>query len=438
MPALTKDQIKTLATAVNPINGIVGGVRTLMAPDHSNPWFIEVSSVGRPKYFAPDVYDETPEPASISGAGGSMDQEQARGLAIVEGIERYASCVFDPAEVEVLTWRDAASRGAFHWSEFPRLSASEVSHSACPISPPNPDLPLRWVKATDLSTGERSLLPLVMTHLHVRYRLPGERIWLPISTGVAAHSSDSAAIASGLIEVIERDAITLVWNHELPLRSIDPSGEPAVVKVLEMARRGGREIMLFNASLDHQVPIVYCVDRCHSSQLQTVVSCAADLSFSSAALKALREATSCRVALENTPPRTNEVDDFIGVFDGAVYMGQAEQAGAFGFLEGGGEQPFEPDWFRSIGTPGSQLIDSLVADVRERTGSSVFATELTTVECRHLGLVVWRVIAPGLQPLSFSPRAQYREHPRNSIGPRNAGFAAKSEGNQNVHPQPFA
>lgn len=438
MPPLTQVQLDRLALAVNPVNGLVGGLRTLLSPDEANPWYIEVSSVGRPRFFAPDVYDQVPEPNGISGAGGSMDPDQARGFAIIEGIERYASCVFDPSGVQLKTWRQALFDGAFHWSELPRLSKTEFAHPACPIVKPDPDAPLRWIEATNLANGDPAVLPLIMTHLHVRYRTMGEKVWLPISTGVAAHSTADAAICSGLIENIERDAISLTWIHELPLAPLDPSGDDEVQRVVDMGARAGRRLMLFDASLDHSIPIVYCVDISERSPLRTVVSCAADLSFHTAALKALREATSCRVALENTVARTEQVDEFIDVFDGAVFMGRPEQAGAFDFLVNNGVAPVAPDWHHEVGVAGKELTDALVADVVRQTGSSVYATSLTTSECRDFGLEVWRVVTPGLQPLSFSPRAQFRTHPRVQEGPARAGFIPKKEEEQNVNPQPFA
>jgi len=440
MSPLPQPLIDRLHTIVNPINGLLGGVQTLITPDETNPWYIEVTSVGRPSQFSPDLHEHPFEPANMSGAGGAMDQSQAQGFAMIEGVERYACCVFDPADVQVLTWTEAMKRGAFSLEELPRLSAAEAAHPKCPIELPDPNAVQRWVRAENYLTGEPSLIPLVMSHLHTNRRFAGENFWLPISTGVAAHSTVDAAICSGLVENIERDAISQVWVHKLPLSPIDTSDNSEVQRVIDMAANAGRTIRLYDAKLDHRVPIVYAIDTSSNSPMRNVVSCAADYSYQSAALKALREATSCRIALEHTKPVAPDasVDDFIDVFDGALFMGLAENEAGFDFIKKSGKAPVKVDWDASAGDAGAELARQLCEDVESQTGSGVYTTSLTTSECRELGLEVWRVVAPGLQPLSFSHRAQWRAHPRLQSGPIAAGFTPLPEEAQNDYPQPFA
>lgn len=442
MGTLPETLLDRIQHAVDPIAGVLGGVRTVLAPSETNPWYIETSTVGRPNQFAPDVILDGDEAEVMSGAGGARDQRQARGFAIIEGLERYACCVYDPRVVETLTWRRARLRGAFAIDELPSLSAKELSHPKCPIGRPDLDAAIRWIPAENYLTGEASMLPLTMTHLHVRNRSAAENFWLPISTGVAAHGTADAAVCSGLVENIERDSISLTWIHKLGLSPILTDDHQEIAELIAMARLEGRDIMLFDASLDHTVPIVYAVDRSDSSIMRTVVSCAADYSYESAALKALREATSCRVALEYSAHEAQRsaraVDDFIDVFDGALFMGRPENVSAFDFLTANGKPGVRVDWHASIGEPGRELALELAEHVRRQTGSSTYATSLTTTECRAFGLEVWRAVSPGLQPLSFAHRAQWRGTPRLQTGPRAAGFNALMEEAQNAHPQPFA
>jgi ribosomal protein S12 methylthiotransferase accessory factor len=53
------------------------------------------------------------------------------------------------------------------------------------------------------------------------------------------------------------------------------------------------------------------------------------------------------------------------------------------------------------------------------------------------GFVAVRAVVPGLQPVSFWPRAQYRAHPRLYQAPAAMGYTVHGEPDQNYWPQPF-
>ena len=63
-------------------------------------------------------------------------------------------------------------------------------------------------------------------YIDIPYLAIGERFALPISTGCAAHTDIAAALLSGLCEVIERDAIALLWLQRMavPRLSLDGLG----------------------------------------------------------------------------------------------------------------------------------------------------------------------------------------------------------------------
>ena len=63
-----------------------------------------------------------------------------------------------------------------------------------------------------------------------------------------------------------------------------------------------------------------------------------------------------------------------------------------------------------------------------------YAVDLTTDEARRAGLVVVRVLIPGLQPLSFNQLAQFRGHPRLYDAPRAMGHTSHVEEELNPFP----
>jgi len=76
---------------------------------------------------------------------------------------------------------------------------------------PKKNLPIRWVKGISLFDKKEVWVPANMVYLHIPYKSIGEKFWLPISTGCAAHVTMEEALLGAINEVIERDAISTLW-----------------------------------------------------------------------------------------------------------------------------------------------------------------------------------------------------------------------------------
>ncbi|WP_246258467.1 YcaO-like family protein [Kroppenstedtia pulmonis] len=102
-------------------------------------------------------------------------------------MERYSSCVYHEDQ---FIWATAAELGedAIDLQKIPLCSEQELAHPKCPVVKPRMDAPIRWVKGLSLHSGREVWVPAVMTYLHIPPMSPGERFWLPISTGCAASS----------------------------------------------------------------------------------------------------------------------------------------------------------------------------------------------------------------------------------------------------------
>lgn len=123
---------------------------------------------------------------TIDGAGGAFDPKEARLLSIAEGLERYASCVYDEKQV---IWATARELGleAVDLNQFPSMSETETKHT--PVwTKPNFDAPMRWVRSVCMMTGEIRWIPAIAVYLHLPFASMGERFTVPISTGCALHA----------------------------------------------------------------------------------------------------------------------------------------------------------------------------------------------------------------------------------------------------------
>lgn len=375
--------------------------------------------------------------AQMNGAGSDRDAERASRLAAMEGLERYATCVFHEDQFVWATARDLGAE-ALPLDSLPRVSDAEAAAPGCPLRRPDPDAPLRWVRGVSLVTGEERWVPAMLVYLYIAPKSDAERIWLPISTGCAAHTETVAALGNALCEVIERDAISLTWllRPELPRLELDDV-PPEAAPFLERNRSDGVESLLFDATTDLGIPTVYCLERTPWSEMAQLVTCSTELDPRRAVVKVLREAASTRIALVDAPPPPNRTEDFHDVMHGATYMAHPARRAAFAFLEDSPARRLLSDLPRLGGVdPDADL--ALLVGRLAAAGMEVVAVDLTCDELDRLGFRAVRVVVPGLQPLSFSPLVQYRDHPRLAQAAQRMGWPVPVEADLNPWPQPFA
>jgi len=371
----------------------------------------------------------------MNGAGSGFDLSHAELIAVVEGAERYASCVWHDDQ---FIWATAHELGdkAIPYADFPKGSAREYGSQQCPIVPFDPDVPIRWVRGVVMTDGRPVWIPAMMAYMFLDLAVPAERFWTPISTGCAAHTDADAALLNGLLEVIERDAIAIVWNQQLPLQPLSDADLGEVgADWIAANKRHGIDTRLYSAGLDLPVPIVYGLELAPSDSVAQMVACAAACDPVEAVEKCLRELTSIRIALSDAPKRPDDVAEFRDVTDGSTWMAAPERREAFEFLLT--EDEVAPPLPTVSGADAGERMRALVDDLESR-GHSTYAIELTTRELRQVGLRAFRVLVPSLQPLSFSPLAQYRGHPRMNDALISTRFEAKPESELNPWPQPFA
>jgi ribosomal protein S12 methylthiotransferase accessory factor len=373
---------------------------------------------------------------SLKGSGRSPSLQLARRLAIAELIERHAGDVLPRRNVIVSTWRDLADR-ALPIGDVPRCSAAELSKNPARVQAVDPDQPLRWVPAIRLADGCVIFVPLVMAYVTNR-RYHGEMYWNPISTGAAAHTSMASAVAAGIREVIERDAIALTWHQMLPLPRLNPDGLAShTQELIEKNHRTGIETMVFDGTTDLAVPTAYCLALAdHVTQGAQVLGAGTGTTIAAAADTAVREAVALTefVSAAEVPASP---DDIREVVDGAAYMGIRERRHAFDFLIN--SHRYSTRWATAHVAGGDALCElaHLVALLQE-TNMNIYVVDQTTAEARAAGLVVVKVIIPQLQPMSLKPHIQYKAHPRLYSAPAAMGYPVRDEQNLNPYPQPFA
>ena len=392
------------------------------------------------------------ESGNIDGAGGAIDADLARHIAIVESLERYSSCSW---AAEELIWDTPAGLGeaAIGPERWPACSPTELADPHCGLIPSDPRIPLRWVQGWSLTRGREVFVPAILVYLKFPVRSPSERFINMVSTGTAAHSDLREAVLGGLLEVIERDAIALTWLQRLRLPEVvvDPAAlDPEAAEYHRVGTSTELTVHLRDATTDYGIPVLYAVQTSEAdTELSQVVAATCDLDPQRALAKIHRELVSLRIALRShaRSPRAKEVTgQDMTVVGGALADAAPAERHVFDFLLEG-PRPTRP--LADVGSPGlreargpaaESSSDPLarVVSALERAGSEAVVVDITTDEARQVGMHVVKALVPEAVPLSFSHHARYLATPRLYEAPRAMGLTAHDEAGINPVRQPFA
>jgi ribosomal protein S12 methylthiotransferase accessory factor len=170
----------------------------------------------------------------------------------------------------------------------------------------HPSWPYHWVLGWDIINQHEVAVPLIISDLV--FSSSKSRIWnlssFQVNTnGLASGNVFLEALAAGLYEVIERDAITLysiagrIHGHNPPLVRLDTIEHPLVFELLDRCRAADVSAMLFDCQVDTDVPVyqAYIYERSARHHLGIFKGCGAHLDSGIAMIRALTEAIQSRL-----------------------------------------------------------------------------------------------------------------------------------------------
>lgn len=401
---------------------------------------VDLGDVSELQSDVPPVLQVQRSRTSMQGTGVGLDDGDSFLPAAAEGLERYCTSVFSDAQFTRASANELGE-SALDLDSVPRCSKFELSNSRCPLVTPDKKADIRWIRGASLHNGGSIYLPAVMVYLIPSFSCQAERFWFPITTGCAAHTSYESAVLRAILEVIERDALSIVWLQKLSLPRIEIDSVPhQLAPYWERYQRGSKDLeyVFFDATTDLGVPTIYGLQICKTNQrVTTLVSCSATLNPIEAITKVIRDMAACRIAFRNPRAVPESFEEFKDIFDGATYMARAENASAFDFLLKSGRTRSLSEISNLEMTDDRQALHMILDRFRSRN-MDVYAVDLTTDEALRVGMKVVRVVIPRLQPLSFHYLARFLGHPRIYEAPKNMGYPACDERHMNHWPQPFS
>jgi ribosomal protein S12 methylthiotransferase accessory factor len=346
--------------------------------------------------------------------GHAVTVADARTAAVLEGLERYAgwhSGGRRPARVAAFADLD----DAVDPRQLLLHEPDAYRQPGFPYVPFQPDLPVAWAEAYDVTGDRDALLPF-----HVAYygatREPalGPSFVYENSNGCALGAGPEEALLAALLEVVERDAFLRAWYSRTPLPELDLAGltGSAALAVRTVAHRTGRTLRAFRAVGELGLPVVLLVSLSGDpGQPATLVTAGCALDTTGALLGAAHEmALVAPVAALNFGRRQPELHAMLTEPDRVRAMADHTLVAAlpaardrFAFLldPPAPATPVEPT-HRPRGDVAADLA-ALLAAARE-SGLRVLVVDHTTSELHRLGLTCVKAVLPGTVPMTFGHR----------------------------------
>lgn len=331
--------------------------------------------------------------------GKGLTDDAARASAFMEAAELWhAETIVSPLRL--------ASRSDLAKGRLDVVAEGLAPHGAAGLPPHRP---VPWIEARDLATGEPALLPLEVVSCNytaAMTALTGE-FFQATTNGLASGNSLAEAVAHGLYEVVERDAVTL-WmarrDEGEARRAIDPrSIEDDVVNgLLDRFARAGVEVRLWDVTSDIGLPVFVCLAADGAGDVDPEVGSGCHVDREVAMLRAITEAAQSRAAFI-----AGARDDLAPELWDAARRGRRARASAAWLCA--------PQTRRlaassvSAGETVEQDLATALACLSRAGLSRVLLADLTHPD---LGLPVARVVVPGLEGAVESDESRPPPGPR--------------------------
>ncbi|HSC92828.1 MAG TPA: YcaO-like family protein [Gaiellaceae bacterium] len=376
---------------------------------------------------------------TVDHSGGSgRTREHALAAALGEAVERY-SATTPPRHRLVRATAAELGPGAIDPGRFALFHEAQYAEPAFPFVRFEHSTPLYWVDGVDLLHGRSAYLPAQLAFLEP---LPDDPpITIPTSNGLACGATPARATLAALLEVVERDAFSIVWANRLSLPLLDWAEDP---EATELAARyfepSGLRWAAVDLSVIAGVPAALGVVRGPPRELGALgvgAGCAA--SAIDAWWKALVEAFSVRrwardSALED-PDLPRDPGDVRTFDDHIRWYARPGNAERTAFLTASNERRRLGDVPPVPGEDARQRLDAVVATLAS-AGATPCVVDVTSADVADARLFVARAVVPELCPLDVVHAARALGAARLYDVPVERGLRERPLGLEELNPDP--
>ncbi|MDP2585844.1 MAG: YcaO-like family protein [Candidatus Levybacteria bacterium] len=388
--------------------------------------------------------DKTPADGSASGFS-FFSQKLAVLKCLLEALERYALKHYDKKDV-IFSTTDKLDKSFVDPTTIASFSDKQRKE--------NKNLKLNvnglygWILGKKLPSLEDIYIPAQLIYFSYRRQLGEGLIRLPISTGAASGTANSAAIYRGLCEAIERDAFMITYLNKLPRSKIPlhKSKNTKIKKIIEMVDNCNLQINSFDISTDIGV-YVFLTTIYDGTGISSAISVGmkGGLDPIETLLGSMQEAFHSRAWIRNKKDQfTGKKSDLMkppDLLERALLWSSLDSVKNLDFLLNSTKETVNIDDYKDKSNNSSAKdLSKTIELLRDRGYESYFVDitpDLPSIKNTKFKVVM--TIVPELQPLYLNEQYQYLGGARLYEIPVKLGYLKKSNNQSNLHkfPHPF-
>ena len=321
--------------------------------------------------------------------GKGLTRDAARAAALMEAVESWHA-ERPPGPLRYAAASEMKDRAMIDLARLARIAGTRLDE----------DRPILWSEGSDLISGAPCWLPYEVVHTDYRLPLPPSAGCFPVSSnGLGAGSTRAEAVRHALLELIERDAVSLWWQRPGAAQAgrVALPDDPATAlgRLTGALAAAGFAAAVYDVTSDFEVPafIAVIADRLDPHGHAGFGS-AAHLSAARAARQALLEAIQVRTSyIAGARDDLSPAEYAAGGTEAKLRWVEALLA-----VEGANAS------LRADAPVASLAADDQVAWLLERLAGAgmggAVGVDLTRPE---IGLPVWRIVVPGLEGTADDP-----------------------------------
>ncbi|MUG65501.1 hypothetical protein CHH75_09005 [Paenibacillus sp. 7541] len=365
-------------------------------------------------------------PSDRIAGGTAFNDDKARLAAIGEAVERYCGNYIG-APLLKGSYRTLTAKGykLLDPLKVPLYSRQQYTAKGFPFVPMDRDLVMNWIEGESLTGGYRIWIPASLVYINYHQEaFRGEpQTHFVQYAGIACGATRNSAIISGLLELIERDAVAIWWGADVPLPALNVRRYPRLRSYVEPIQADSPvSFKWFPIPNDSGIPVIGSL--LHDSRQHIVcMGFAARFSAEEAALKAAAEAAqSYHIALDLLDPDSptwNAIQQGI-LNDKALKPYRADRSYRSAFRDDyrdmvdlylNSQYYMDPATHTEISSllnaeetamlPADAAIPATMEALVHQLSSldlEAFYADVTTPDIQDIGLCVTRAIVPGLVP----------------------------------------
>jgi ribosomal protein S12 methylthiotransferase accessory factor len=337
--------------------------------------------------------------ATTVTGGHAADARRALNAALGEAAERYSRS-WVPRRVHLDTARNLGST-AVHPASWEYFTDRQYADPAFPYRRFTEDTPVYWMEARSLHTANTVLVPAQVVLRH-SVRLRGDTpVLFSHTTGTACAREATTAEEHALDEILERDALMILWRNQLQPPRISTS-EAAATSALEVVanRAVGFRLSVADLSDIPMVPVVLAEFR--DARGRTFAGSAAGPTIERAIERAIAELAACANNLIETSLRAPTRRSDLRTFDDhkRYYLASSRRSRVHFVMDG----PLIHERSDRYDVPAERYRGRLRAAFAI-AGIEAFMCDITPPDIADLGLTVMRAVSPNACAMEGDDRA---------------------------------